>query len=249
MNRFAFHTLAILLLFIGHEGHAQFKADPKPISAGWQMGISTSYKGAGFSLHYLKGSDNQQYVAGLDLNMVRDGREYRSTSFFGNQGKKYVFGKLNNLIVLSPSVGIQKNIFPAGAGNLLNLRLGAKVGPAIGLLNPYYLEIFAPVAGRPQLGDRVVEAYDPTVHTYTSIVGRAPILSSPLDLSTQIGVSAKTYALLDFSNHSEAIRAIQVGVNVDWFPSAVPIMADFIEARNNQLFFAVHIGLVLGNRW
>lgn len=242
--------LSACLIFLSLNASGQlFRAEEKPITGGWQMGFHDTNRGFGTSLHYLRGPESRQLVAGLDAHLVRDLREVRSESAFGQQGRKYVFGKLNNLVVLSPTVGYQVDLFPLGKGNLLNFRLGARVGPAIGLLNPYYLEIFVPVPNRPQLGDREVQPYDPAVHTYASIIGRAPVLNNSLDLDAQIGASGRVYGIIDFSNRTRTIRGVQLGVDVDWFAEPVPIMADFVEKRNNRLFIAASAGLLLGNRW
>jgi len=242
-------TLLGLLLLSGTSVYGQFKAEEKPISAGWQLGIQTTTRGWGASLHFLRGSDDQQILAGLDFNVIKDPREIRTESFFGQQGRDYVYGKLNHFAAISPVIGIQKNVVAIGNGNLLNLRVGALIGPTLGILNPYQLEIFAPITGRPQLGERVVEPYDPTRHDFTSIIGRASIFDSDFIPSTQFGLSAKVYGLVDFSDRSNAIKAVQVGNNANWFASPVPIMADFVEVSNNQMFLAVSVGLLLGNRW
>lgn len=229
--------------------YSQFRAEEEPISAGWQLGIQNTTRGWGASLHYLRGSDEMQILFGLDFNVIKDSRELRTESFFGQQGREYVFGKLNNFAALSPVIGVQKNLVSIGTGNLLNLRVGGLMGPTIGILNPYQLEIFAPIAGRPQLGDRVVEPYDPSRHTYASIIGRASMIESNFIPSTQFGLSGKVYGIIDFSDNSNAIKAVQLGLNANWFASPVPIMADFVEVSNNQLFLAVSVGLLLGNRW
>lgn len=240
--------LSLLILF-PIELSAQFEEEEEPISAGWQLGLQSTTRGWGGSLHYLKGADRMQFLFGADLNIARDSREFRTESFFGTQGRNYVLGKLNHLAVFSPSIGIQRDLFSIGNGNLLNTRVGAKVGPTIGILTPYFLEIFSPVAGRPQLGDRVVEAYDPDRHTYTSIIGRASIFDHDFNPEFEFGLSAKVYGMIDFSNNSTSIRAVQIGVNADWFASPVPIMADFAETSNSQLFIGVQLGLLMGNRW
>ncbi len=249
MTRFIHVFVLFLIIASGTNVYGQFRAEEEPISAGWQLGIQQTTRGWGASLHYLRGSDDMQLLFGVDMNVIKDPREIQTEPFFGQQGRDYVFGKLNNFAALSPVIGVQKNIVSIGNGNLLNLRVGGLLGPTIGILNPYQLEIFAPIAGRPQLGDRVVEPYDPTRHNYSSIIGRASIFDSDFIPSTQFGLSAKVYGLIDFSNNSNAIKAVQLGVNANWFASPVPIMADFVEVSNNQLFMAVSVGLLLGNRW
>lgn len=239
----------ILVAMLPTDMEAQSEGTDQPITAGWQLGVQHTTTGWGGSLHYLVGKDHLQFLMGADMHVVKDPREFRTESFFGTQGRKYVLGKQNHFAVFNPSVGIQKEIFPIRSGNLLNVRIGGKLGPALGIVTPYYLEIFSPVSGRPQLGDRVIEAYDPARHTYPSIIGRASIFDHDFNPNLQVGFSSRLFAMIDFSNTSTSIRAVQIGLNADWFASAVPIMADFAVSHDRQLFLSVQIGLLLGNRW
>ena len=223
--------------------------DEKEISGGFTSGLHFSNRGWGVSFNYLTGPNHRQWIASLEIHSVNDGRENLIDPFFGNRGKRYVFGKLHNFWVLTPGFGIQKNVIPRGNGNLVNVRIGAKAGPAIGLLNPYYLEIFEPLPGRPLIGDRVVVAYDPAVHTYGKIVGRAGLLASELNLDAQIGMSVGIHAFLDFTRSSHFVNGMELSIRTDIFTKPVPILAEFDKLENQKMFLSGTIGFVLGNRW
>ncbi len=247
MSRFA--LVALLAVATCMPVAAQVSEANSPISAGWLFGYQQTNRGWGASFSYLTGRDVLQWSGNLDIHLVKDLRETRRESVFGPRGRPYVFGKLNHLFVLSPSVGFVRNVVKVGNGGLLNVRLGGKVGPAIGLLNPYYLEIFSPIGGNTNVGEAVVQAYDPSEHSYQNIVGRAGALSSPFNPKVQVGASSKIFALIDLSQDSKKVNAVQVGLHADWFPSPVPIMADFVETAGNQFFLAFSLGFTLGNRW
>ena len=223
--------------------------DEKEISGGFISGIHFSNRGWGVSFNYLSGPDYRQWIASIDIHSMRDGRENLIDPFFGNRGKRYVYGKLHNFWVVVPGVGIQKNVIPRGNGNLVNVRVGAKAGPAIGLLNPYYLEIFEPLPGRPLIGDRVVAAYDPAIHSYGKIVGRAGLLASELNLKAQIGASLGIHAFLDFTRSSHFVNGMELSIRTDFFAKPVPILAELDKLENQQMFLSGTIGFVLGNRW
>lgn len=218
------------------------------------VGFNLSNRGLGVNLNFFRGGDRQQLVYGVDIFSVRGANEASVQSAFGDQGKDYVYGKQNYLFVITPSIGLQRELIPKALGNFANVRVGAQLGPAIGLLNPYSVEIFEPIrnntGGQAYYGYRVIVPYDPTEHSYDEIIGRAGLLSSKLNLRAQLGVSLRLHTLVDFSRNQRYIGGMQIGLNADYFPKEVPIMAELGGKVQNQRFFlAGNIGLVFGNRW
>lgn len=221
------------------------------IDRGFMMNLHTSNRGYGLELNYLIGPNDQQYVIGLGFSTIKDLREILVDSFYGNeQGKRYVYGKLNYFGILSPTVGISRNILPLNDLNLINVRGIIRAGPALGLLSPYYLEIFKPNPNSPFVGEREVEAYNPIEHTYSKIVGKANLLSSELDVNMKVGLTVQAQAVVDFSRSSRYISGVSLGLSSHVFFNDVPIMADLGGKINNQqLFLSGNLGIIFGNRW
>ncbi len=231
------------LLFGGLLGMAQ-EEEPAPISGGMMVGVHATQNGHGLDLVYLQGPDDRQWMFALDIRGLRGQREVRAKSPGNEQGRRYVYGKLNHLMLLNPSLGLLQDLFPRNDQNLINLRAGLRLGPAIGLISPYYLEVENPVP----VGI-TVEAYDPERHTEANIVGRANLLSTRIDPEVKVGISLKSFLLLDFSRHSRGITALQLGFNADWFASPLPLLAErTTQAPNEQFFFGGSMGIVVGNR-
>ncbi|GEM_PF-2559871 len=230
-------------------GKEQLKSDI--LEKGFVLGINLTNRGGGVYFHYIKGDARRQWVFGLDIHSVRDERETSIQSAFGDSGKDYIYGKLNYFYVFTPSVGIQKNLIPVGYGNLLNIRVGAQIGPAIGLLNPYLVEIFEPVNNSPNNGQgyRIVVPYDPTEYSYNEIIGKANLLSTKPSISAQLGLSLRGHILIDFTHSPQYIGGLSIGLNADYFPATIPIMNESSEQiENQQLFLAGSIGVVFGSR-
>lgn len=222
------------------------------------LGINLTNRGWGFNTYYGIGNNQYQWLIGVDLHSVKDSRETLIEPFskFQDQGKKYIYGKQNYLYVFTPSVGFQRNLIPAQGGNLLNVRVGGQIGPAIGLLNPYSVEIFDPVPnnnnnpGQNYFGYRVIEPFNPEKHDFSEIIGRASILSAKPELSAQFGLSLRTHVLMDFTRSHKYIGGFQLTLDADYFLQPVPIMAQLDEQIQNRKFFlAGSLGLVFGNRW
>ncbi|MEO0469938.1 MAG: hypothetical protein AAF206_09995 [Bacteroidota bacterium] len=226
------------------------RPEQAPNESGFMFGLHYSDRGPGLNLAVLKGAPYRQWLFGLDIFLVKDSKETLIEPFFGEQGKRYVFGKLNHLFVVSPSLGVQWDMVPRSAVNLLNVRGNLKVGPAIGILNPYHLEIFEASPGSPFVGTREILPYDPANHSYSKIIGRANFLSSRIDPTFRFGLSVQANAILDFSSVDAAITGVNLGMKVDAFPSPVPIMADELQnVQNQRIFVAISAGLMFGRRW
>lgn len=226
------------------------KKEQEPISGGFAGAIYKTSRGAGVELNYLKGPDDQQIILGLDIFSLKELNESSIDPIYGTElGRKYVYGKLNYFFVLAPSVGIQKNLFRLSPVNLINFRGGLKIGPSVGLLTPYYLEIFRPGLGTPTANDRQVEAYDPAIHTYSKIFGRASFFATNPQLQPVLGGSIKGYVMVDFARSSSYISGFKLGCNADFFARPIPIMTGLDKLENHRIFVALSIGFMIGNRW
>ncbi len=230
---------------------AQQRDDTEAGTIPWGVtfGAYLSSRGGGGQINYLWGRGNRQLMISVDGNVLKDSRETLIESAFGERGGDYTYGKLNYVFSLSPTVGIQQNLFPSNDQNLINFRWSAQIGPSFAFVVPYKLAIFTPLAGRPNYGRPTFEAFDPESHSYEDIIRRAKLFdseeSSGLDASTEIGLSVRTNILIDFSRARDYVGGIQLGFGVDWYAEELPIMA-FVE--NKQMYMSGTVGVVFGLR-
>ncbi len=229
--------------------YAQENADAfstQYLSVGFQM----ANRGPGFSVNYSRGeSAYRQWTFNFDAFLVKDLRETQIDPFVQDQGRKYIYGKLNHLLILSPTIGSEWPLFQVSSLNAINVRGGVKVGPALGLLNPYQVEILTPVPGAQFKYTIEIEAFDPSMHAYSDIFGRANFISSSIKPSFVAGLSLKTYAIMDFTRHDAGIAGLIFAAHADLFPKPVPIMAEINGRVNRQSFFAVSLGMIFGKGW
>lgn len=212
--------------------------------------MSLTSRGVGAGVEYQRGNKKDfLWIFGAELFSLRDVREDRIESAFGDQGKDYVFGKLNHFFVFTPYVGIQKDLFPGGDNNLIDFSVSLGVGPAIGLLSPYYVEIFERTNSSTPFGTRVTRAFEPEFHNYNNIIGRAGLFAEEFSVEAQVGLSVHGHVLMDLAKSYSYVTGIQLGVNIDAFPDRVPVLAERQGLENNRIFVSFALGLVLGNRW
>ncbi|MEM6631170.1 MAG: hypothetical protein AAF694_15925 [Bacteroidota bacterium] len=211
--------------------------------ATFTFGGFLSTQGGGGHLDYGFGRGKQQIMVSLDAYTLHDRRETKIESDFKEQGGPYTFGKLNYVFIVSPTIGIQRNLFPDEDRNLIGFHVSAQIGPSIAFLIPYKVDIFTPIAGRPQFGRKVVENYDPSRHGYEDIIRRAKVFDGDLEAENQIGLSIRTNLYLDLSKNPEYLSGVRIGVNADVYPDELPIMG---ITENKKSYITGTVGLIFG---
>ncbi len=215
---------------------------------GFWLGGHVSSRGWGMNANYIRSVKNWQLSLGIDAYHVRDSRELRVESIFGDQGRDFVFGKLNYFFVISPTLGIHKDLFKEESGSLIDISVAIQAGPALGFTTPYYIEVAQSIPNS-FFERRIVEPFDPERHNYLDIIGRAGIFAENFDPQTEIGFSVRAYTILDLTRIRKYVSGIQAGINVDVFSEAIPILAERADVENQQIFLAFTLGFVIGNRW
>lgn len=222
------------------------------VTGGFWIGGHISSRGWGFNMNYLRGKKDRDWhlIVGFDAFHLRDSRELRIESIFNNQGgRDFVFGKLNYFFVVSPTVGIYKDLFREKSGSMIDVSVAIQAGPALGILSPYYIEVARSSPGISAFNIRSVEPFDPEIHAYIDIIGRSGIFSEQLQPETEIGLSVRTFTLIDLTRSRKYISGLQAGIQADIFPEEVAILAPRDGVENRQAFISFTLGLVIGNRW
>lgn len=230
---------------------AQSPESEKTYTGGLAFHIGMTQRGGGVGADFLLERNRINWVIGTDIYYQKDGREGPTTSFFGSdQGRDYVYGKLNHLFVLSPTVGIQKTLLGHRASRLMEVVGGISAGPALGFTSPYYLEIFEPIAGNPLLGNKVVQAYNPATHGYSRIIGRASIFDSRWNLNVNPGLSLRAHTWFDLDHSPGGISGIRLAFQGDWYFTSPDIFSEeVLQLENRQFFPSIALGFLFGNRW
>ena len=166
---------------------------------------------------------------------IKSEKEIKSYNPVYDQGKSYVYGKVNAFYAVRIGLG-KRHI------NTRKMRNGAVAlgwryafGPVIGLVKPVYLEI-----GYPSIPyDYVVsERYDPDKHGIENIYGRSSGLNGLLEMGVHPGGFGSVALDFEYGGRREMLRMISIGANLDFYPVAAPIMADRFE-QNSRLFFTL----------
>jgi len=207
--------------------------------------LEASTNGMGIGFRYARGR-RFRFEGGMHLFSLKHPKELRVKSVFLQQGSKFIYDKINRFYVLNPTFGVHTDLIPASHPGPIHVNLGLGVGPAFGLLRPYFLEVAVPVSGNPGLATIEVEQYDPSRHFFTDIVGSAGAFEGNGNLTLMPGVGIRAYTWIDFGQRISAIRAIEVGGSLNVFFKEVDIMGDTPDKKS---FLTLSIGFVMGSRW
>lgn len=220
--------------------------DDGPNERSLAFGVFAHTHGFGFEVQSMRlkqsGSD---FIFSLSLSSFKSLREQKVESAYVDQGgKDYVYDKMNYAYLLAPTFGFSKQVIPKTDFSRVSMRLSVLAGPTVAMLKPYYLEVVRPVS--PTVGEVEVKPYDPAKYNWTNIVGEADFFLGIDQLKIRPGLRTRGALSLDFSRTKDYIRAIEIGVNGDFFPKAPEIMGTY---QNPHAYVGGSIGILFGNAW
>jgi len=191
---------------------------------------------------YLTGFTKRIYE--FEIANIKHSKEIRSVNPFESNTRGYVFGKLNSLYVLRPSIGFQKVFIPKQSIRGVSITYIAQVGPSIGIAKPVYLDI---IEREPRTGTTAIvkKKYNPEEHDQSDIYGRASFVNGFGDLKLHPGVFAKVGLHFDYANDREAVKSIEVGVQLDAYFSEIPLLA---FTTNRAIYPTIYLAMFFGTR-
>ena len=182
----------------------------------------------------------------LDLVGMKHQKEIRTYNPYREQPRSYFFGKLNTFFIIRPSIGSRVVSFDKIRKSGVSVGYNWRVGPSLGITRPVYLEIGVPDQAHYQTLV-VVEKYDPEIHKYDDILGRAGGFRGMNELKLKPGLYGAIALNFEYDANRSGMKGIEVGATVDYFPiEPVEIMA---FAENYQLFLNFYVNLQFGKRY
>lgn len=180
----------------------------------------------------------------LDLVAMKHLKEIRTYNPY-DQPRSYIFGKLNSLFVIRPSIGSRVVSFDKIRKSGVSVGYNWRVGPSLGITRPVYLEIGIP--GQYPYQTVVVEKYNPEVHKYDAILGRAGGVRGMNELKLHPGIYGAIALNFEYDANRDGLKGIEVGATIDYYPiEPIEIMA---FAENPQFFLNFYVCLQFGKRY
>jgi len=162
-------------------------------------------------------------IIDIDFAWVKHPKEQRSASRYGSQSK-FVYGKLNQLMVWRLGYGRQKEIYGKYASSGIAISYYYTFGLDLGLLKPVYFDIVKlDDAGNPYVE---TEKFDSDIiYNSGQIYGGAPFFKGFDEISTAFGGYVKFAFSFDINKKYKSINALEMGGVFDFFHREIPLMA------------------------
>ncbi|HPG09033.1 MAG TPA: hypothetical protein P5275_12740 [Saprospiraceae bacterium] len=219
----------------------------------FQMRMNTN----GFNIGYSKNQILRYYKTSfyrVELGYLRDPKEFRQnlrsqtilqsiTSING-----YIYGKQNSLLVLRGSLGGIHYFGEKARRKGVAVGYSYEIGPALGMLKPYYLEIKRIVEdgnSTRTFSERYSEANAEEFLDPNDIYGHSSFFKGISQMKFVPGVQGKIGAHFSWGPEDQYVRFIETGLMFDLFTQRMPIM---VQDTYKPYFLNLYVSLQFGKR-
>jgi hypothetical protein len=245
------NSITLLLLLLAAIGSkAQEGSDLKglALAASFEEGWYTRSAGITFRNE----GATRPWAAGLRIYGLRNSREQYVDAFeiYTQPGNRFVFGKVNRLLAISPYFEQTVVLIPHGEGQLFDFHLFAQAGPVIGLRRPYYVDVFRATGGggpgQPISGIAEPTAFNEEIE-YTNIVGRSQVFEYGWDeLGIVPGASMRVGGRVGLARYKRYLTELVFSIQGDYLFQGTDIL---VSEPGQQFFTNLSVGIVVGSRW
>lgn len=239
-------TVFSILFIVGlvSLGMTQEKKRPEDIKLYYRSSVAYGFyvhtEGIGGSFKYQRHSsykDKRFYL--IEFQKLKHPKQKKVQNVFEDNAKGFFYGKINSLNNLRIGIGSQHGIAMKEIKKGVQIAYLYSGGFNLGFQKPIYLDVYD-VNGRIQ-----TERYNPEVHTYSSISGRASFINGIDEIQFVPGIFAKFGLNFEYSPYDNKLKALEVGVAVDLFYKEVPLM---YNTYNNQYWITFYLMYEFGKK-
>ena len=189
----------------------------------------------------------------IELGELKNQKENRQSPDYasspnGKVSRAFKFGKQNSLYALRAGYGMKRYFSEKAKRKGVAVGISYEGGATLGMLKPYYLEIFSPEAG----GSPISTRYSPENERFTdiyAIYGSSGWTKGLDEISLVPGVHGKLAVHFDWGAFDQYVKAFEAGLMVDVFAKKMPIMVETEENKNRAYFLNFFLNLQFGKRW
>lgn len=162
----------------------------------------------------------------------------------------YKYGKINNFYQFKFGYGRMIPLSGKLDKRSVQINWVYGVGISLGLLKPYYLDLFLPEGtGFVRKFDKYTEAnkeYFLDLNNRGTIIGGSYFYKGIGETKIQPGLIGRSGFYFDYSTSRKAFLGVEIGASVEVYTRKIPIM---INTANNAAFFNLYADFRFGKRW
>jgi hypothetical protein len=184
---------------------------------------------------------NERMLAtyGIELMNVKHPQEVRRNSQY--TGNFFIYGKSNYLYAIRLQYGRDFIVFKKAPQQGVEVKLVTAVGPSIGIVAPYYVELRGS-------SDFVTlrEQYDPAKHTqFTEIYGPGRLFEGLGESKLKLGANAKAAINFELGTIKSQVTGFEAGFLLDAYTSKIVMVP---TAENYSVYPILFFTLFYGGR-
>ncbi len=211
-----------------------------------RLGLHTK----GFILGYMSGKSinyRKTKYTFIDFSRVKHKLEYRPANQFSSQiiTRPFTYGKQNSLFVLKAGIGRKQLWTDKMKRRGMAIGWSYEIGPALGLLKPYYLNLREADNSFIEHAERYSEDNADRFLDVDFIAGAASFWKGMNHTSVALGLYGALGLQFSWGAYDQLVRNINVGIQIDAFAKRMPIM---ILEQNNYAFVNLYVTLQFGKR-
>lgn len=200
----------------------------------------------GFGLNFMRAkhvTGTRKQLFEIEALNMKHPKEIKVSNNADNS-KRFVYGKLNNILLFRVGVGYQTTIFRRSDRKSVEIRTSYYLGGNLTFAKPNYILVYR----ESNIGTKYQESlrYDPAIHTVDSISGKGPLVDGLGEMKVYPGLYAKINLSFEYAPFSNKVKAIETGVIFDYYPKALPIMA---HNPAENFIVTLYVGFVFGKKW
>jgi hypothetical protein len=202
----------------------------------------------GFGLGFRKGKHTRgiyDFYRELEFTTFRNPKETRVQFSNSRNGRRVVYGKLNNVMITRLGVGLHRQLYAKEVPNAIQLNWVAYAGLTVPIMKPVFLEVR--VKNRNDLEIIEDQRYDPDIHTVgnSNVVGKARYFRGIGLTKVAVGGYAKAGVQADFASADDRINVIETGLILDFVPQGIPLMA---FNNKERILLSIYLSYNIGSK-
>jgi len=192
--------------------------------------------GVVFKLGFERSKDNYE-IFGVELSNVKHPQELS----FSRQNR-FIWGKSNYLYAVRLQYGRERILFRKAPQQGVQISAGATIGPSIGVITPYYVQLGSIGAGA---FNQEFAPFDPDEHTFDEVIGSGRLFQGLPESSFAIGANAKGFINFEFGAFKNNVAGLEVGLLVEAYNREIIIIP---TQENRAVYNSAYFTLYWGSR-
>jgi len=189
----------------------------------------------------------KQRILRVELYSIKHPREFKRPAVNGlgnnmNNSSPFAYGKINSFHTINVNVGNRKRIGEKGRRNGIEISYLYLLGPTLGLLNPYYLDVQEDFESAPIKYS--IETQDVFLDN-SKIRGYSGYFKGVREMSLIPGIQGQFSLHFDYALFDQFVNSVEAGIMVHAFYKRIPIM---VTEDNHLIFPNLFLKFSLGRR-